>query len=102
MDLPVRPERAQVGLEESRLRDTHIRQEGSRFRDNNVSGGILLQGNFTGGITISKRSLIFPIYRAMLTTSRLQGAIRLRRPVLPLLARASEGVRATTFTTRPD
>jgi hypothetical protein len=47
--------RTQINPEALQFRDAHIRQEGSRFGNTHVSGGIALQGNFAGGVTISKR-----------------------------------------------
>ena len=101
MRLPMRLARAHVNPEGLRSEDTHIRQGGSRFGNTHVSGGIAFQDNFAGRVTISKlkRFLASLIHR---TTFRLHSATRLFRPVLPLLARASEGVRSTTAAAQPD
>jgi len=56
MNLPVRPSRTEVNLHPQAHggRETRIRQEGSQFGPTQVSGGIALQGNFAGGVTISE------------------------------------------------
>lgn len=94
--------RTQINPEGLLSEDTHIRQEGSRFGNTHVSGGIAIQGNFAGGVTVSKRFSTSLIRRIILTTSRHHSATRLRRRVLPFLARAGQGVRSTTAAMRPD
>ena len=69
MDLPMR---TQINPEGLRSEEAHIYQEGSRFGNTHVSGGIALQGNFAGGVT--KRFLTSLIHRIILTTSRLHSA----------------------------